>query len=177
MKTVYRGEARRGRRLAIGSGRIRFLGLMFAMHCAASVSAAAPDVYVDWVGTAATTNLYVAQYVNTGVNAKSGTKAEFEIEFAVVDQDHSVLDVRYDSSNSGRFYLLHLYNRHFSLGYGEFLEIKTHTVQPDTRYRVISTLDVGLQTMIVTNSTQTSTCSPATTTTATTTRARRASTT
>lgn len=124
---------------------------MSAMLCAAGVSAATPDMYVDWVGNAADASCYVNQYVDTGVNAQSGTKAEFEIEFAVVDQDHSVLDARYDSSNSGRFYLLHLYQKHFSLGYGEFLEIKTHTVQPDTRYHVISVLETGYQSMVVTN--------------------------
>ena len=125
------------------------LGGVFAACLAAG--AATPDMYVDWVGNAADASCYVNQYVDTGVNAQSGTKAEFEIEFAVVDQDHSVLDARYDSSNSGRFYLLHLYHSHFSLGYGEFLEIKTHTVQPDTRYHVISVLETGYQSMVVTN--------------------------
>ena len=123
-------------------------GVMAACLAAA---AATPDAYVDWVGNAADASCYVNQYIDTGVNAQSGTKAEFEIEFAVVDQDHSVLDARYDSSNSGRFYLLHLYHSHFSLGYGEFLEIKTHTVQPDTRYHVISVLETGYQSMVVTN--------------------------
>ena len=129
--------------------RRHFIGGVMAACLAAS--AATPDMYVDWVGNAADASCYVNQYVDTGVNAQSGTKAEFEIEFAVVDQDHSVLDARYDSSNSGRFYLLHLYHSHFSLGYGEFLEITTHTVQPDTRYHVISVLETGHQSMVVTN--------------------------
>ena len=129
--------------------RRHFIGGVMAACLAAS--AATPDAYVNWVGNAADASCYVNQYVDTGVNAQSGTKAEFEIEFAVVDQDHSVLDARYDSSNSGRFYLLHLYHSHFSLGYGEFLEIKTHTVQPDTRYHVISVLETGYQSMVVTN--------------------------
>ena len=119
------------------------------MAACLAAGAATPDMYVDWVGNAADASCYVNQYVDTGVNAQSGTKAEFE--FAVVDQDHSVLDARYDSSNSGRFYLLHLYHSHFSLGYGEFLEITTHTVQPDTRYHVISVLETGYQSMVVTN--------------------------
>ena len=85
------------------------------MAACLAAGAATPDMYVDWVGNAADASCYVNQYVDTGVNAQSGTKAEFEIEFAVVDQDHSVLDARYDSSNSGRFYLLHLYHSHFRL--------------------------------------------------------------
>ena len=121
------------------------------LSAVAALSAATPDMYVDWVGNAADASCYVYQYVDTGVNAQSGTKAEFDIEFPVVNEDKSVLDSRIDGTNSGRFYLLHLYNSHFGLGYGKYLEIKTHTVQPDTRYHVVSVLEVGLQSMVVTN--------------------------
>ena len=121
------------------------------LSAVAALSAATPDMYVDWVGNAADASCYVYQYVDTGVNAQSGTKAEFDIEFPVVNEDKSVLDSRINGTNSGRFYLLHLYNRHFGLGYGKYLEIKTHTVQPDTRYHVVSVLEAGLQSMVVTN--------------------------
>ena len=143
MKLAQRGGIW-GRKLAFAIG-------FLAVCCAANLLAFTPDFPAEWVGNAASSSLSVSQYVDTGVNAQSGTKAEFEIEFAVIDQDHSVLDVRYDTSNSGRFYLLHLYNRHFGLGYGKYLEIKSHTVQPDTRYRVISLLEAGRQSMVVTN--------------------------
>ena len=144
MKLVKKGLNAGMRKLAFAIG-------FLAACCAANLLAFTPDFPTEWVGNAASSSLSVSQYVDTEVNAQSGTKAEFEIEFAVVDQDHSVLDVRYDTSNSGRFYLLHLYNRHFGLGYGKYLEIKSYTVQPDTRYRVISLLEAGRQSMVVTN--------------------------
>ena len=49
------------------------------MAACLAASAVTPDIYVDWVGNAADANCYVYQYVDTGVNAQSGTKAEFDI--------------------------------------------------------------------------------------------------
>lgn len=128
------------------------MGALSACLCA---NAFTPGAYVDYVGPftiereGSTRHMY--QYVDTGVNAQSGTKAEFDIAFSVVDKDTSFLDARYDASNSGRLYLLHLYNNHFSYGYGRFVEISGHAVLADTPYHVVTVLESGLQSMVVTN--------------------------
>ncbi len=49
------------------------------LSAVAALSAATPDMYVDWVGNAADASCYVNQYVETGVNAQSGTKADLEM--------------------------------------------------------------------------------------------------
>ena len=50
-------------------------GVMAACLAAA---AATPDAYVDWVGNAADASCYVNQYIDTGVNAQSGTTKRHE---------------------------------------------------------------------------------------------------
>ena len=142
MKLAHRG--------GIGGRTLGFAIGFIAVCCAANLLAFTPDFPAEWVGNAASPSAYVSQYVDTEVNAQSGTKAEFEIEFAVVDQDHSVLDVRYDFTIKDKkdivkaqllallcfIHLHYIYRNHLILHYYLFFLLKFQVVNQSLELRI-----------------------------------------
>lgn len=83
------------------------------------------------------------QWIDTGINAISGTSGEIDFEFVEVPSDACVLGAR---TSSQRLYLMHCYPSMFCLGYGSYYSTN-YLCRKDVRYKVKTLLHVAEQRM------------------------------
>ncbi len=102
-----------------------------------------PDEFIDCVETRRNT------YVDTGVIGRSGTKAEADIVWLRNDGDDAVLCARGTYSGNDRIMLIHNY-KSAGIGYGDFIYMTDYgSYLTNTRYKVVSELKAGSQTLVI----------------------------
>ena len=100
--------------------------------------------YLNYITTTGT------EYIDTGVNAKTGLSSEIELSFndLTTANDFTILGAR---KSDQRIYLLHYYNS-FTFGYGNYYSLGT-TTNINTNYTITTNLGATSQTL--TNGTNT----------------------
>lgn len=104
-----------------------------------------PDAFVDYVEATG------VQYLDTGIRARSGTKAEIDGLFTVMGGDVAFLDARESGTTNTRIMFFHTANGALGMGYGGFIYPTKNgariTLEANRRYHVVTELNAGSQTM------------------------------
>ena len=132
--TVFASKINRVGKLARGVVLIAALVVVSAAVNAAETGT--PDSYIPFVQSSG------SQYIDTGVNAQSGTKAE--IEFKPLSVPSSNVHLLGAFSGSTRVYFLAYGTGGFGYGYSTYSSAHA-TVTAGTRYTVVSVLEEGAQ--------------------------------
>ena len=132
------------RRTAFALGALGAAAIFLAMPALAYTETAEPDAFLEYIEATGT------QYIDTGVNAETGLKARFDMEWGAVvtpasssgGDDWSMLDARKDSGNT-RFYMCHIArkstNDGFVFGYGYNTWHRTSTDPGrETRHEILT---------------------------------------
>ncbi|MBQ8114335.1 MAG: hypothetical protein IJ146_14130, partial [Kiritimatiellae bacterium] len=139
---VLREKPRRGALLDKHVTSIYRIALALAAIATGAVAIAAeqgtPDAYLPFIQSSGT------QYIDTGVNAQSGTKAEIDFKFITLPGDSGGCILGAKNSGDNRFYSAWYKTAGFGYGYGTYSDAGA-TGAAGTRYTVTSVLDAGAQ--------------------------------
>ena len=104
-----------------------------------------PDAFVEYIESTG------VQYLDTGVRARSGTKAEIDGLFTAVGPDVAFLDARGAWNTDTRVMFFHTANAALGMGYGSFIYPTRNgariPLEANRRYHVVTELNAGLQTL------------------------------
>ena len=123
---------------------------VFMLGIAAAAYGETPDAFLDYVDALGAT------VIDTGIEARPGTKAECDITWLKLGlnegsnpewNDCSILGARASLSTGTRFLMCHGSNGYFGFGYADAYRSNIKEVDVGTRYRVVSEINVGSQTL------------------------------
>lgn len=122
----------------------------FVLGIAVASYGETPDAFLDYIDALGAT------VIDTGVMARPGTKAECDIAWLKLGlnegsnpewNDCSILGARGSSTADTRFLMCHGSNGHFGFGYASTYRSNIKEVEVETRYKVVSEINVGSQTL------------------------------
>ena len=115
-------------------------GAAITATATASKAGEKPDCFVEYVKST------YAQYFDTGVKGRVGTKMEMDISIDEVGGDVAILDCRKDESAT-RFFLFHTDQGKAAYGYADYKRQDSFPLVANRRYHVATELKAGLQTL------------------------------